>query len=147
MCLIAPHMETYLQDYLPRQRGCSPHTIETYAFSFQLLFIFAASHLKVSPSAIHLQQLDAKMVTDFLNDLETNRGCAASTRNVRAQSNPSSTFSNSGSRPRWSKFAGFLPFLSKKPIPRWSLISIKKRAKLFSMLRISRREWGFVTTR
>lgn len=86
MCLIASHIEDFLQNHLTEQRGCSPNTIETYAIAFQLLFIFVASHLKVSPSAILLQQLDAKMVTDFLKDLEVNRGCAASTRNVRLAS-------------------------------------------------------------
>ncbi len=86
MCLIAPHIEAFLQDYLPTQRGCSPYTKETYAFSFQLLFNFAAPHLKVPPRAILLQQLDAKMITDFLEYLETDRGCAASTRNLRLAS-------------------------------------------------------------
>ena len=41
MTSIATHISTFLQDYLPRQRGSSEHTCDTYAYSFQLLFQFA----------------------------------------------------------------------------------------------------------
>ena len=83
MILIATHIEAFLQDYLPKQRRCSSHTSEAYAYSFQLLFTFVATHLKITPCEISLQQLDAKMITDFLEDLEVNRDCAVSTRNAR----------------------------------------------------------------
>lgn len=83
MTPVAPHITTFLQDYLPHQRGASEHTCDTYAYSFQLLFHFASERLKVSPSALSLEQIDAPLVTAFLEHLETERNNKASTRNVR----------------------------------------------------------------
>jgi integrase/recombinase XerD len=37
MTPIAPLITSFLQDYMPRQRGYSPQTCETYAISFKLL--------------------------------------------------------------------------------------------------------------
>jgi site-specific recombinase XerD len=59
------------------------HTCDTYAYSFQLLFLFASKRLKVSPNALSIEQIDAPLVTAFLEHLETERGNKASTRNVR----------------------------------------------------------------
>ena len=41
MTLLAPLITGYLRDYMPRQRGYSPHSCETYAHSFRLLLAFA----------------------------------------------------------------------------------------------------------
>ena len=59
MTPIAPLIETFLRDTLARQRGASRHTSDSYASSFQLLFVFAADRLKVKPSALTLEQIDA----------------------------------------------------------------------------------------
>lgn len=83
MTPIAPHITAYLQDYLAIQRGASQHTRDSYALSFQLLFEFASERDKVSPSELSLEQIDAPLVTGFLENLETHRGNTASTRNVR----------------------------------------------------------------
>jgi len=48
MTPIAPLIETFLRDTLARQRGASRHTSDSYASSFQLLFVFAADRLKVN---------------------------------------------------------------------------------------------------
>lgn len=83
MTSIAPHITAYLQDYLAIQRGASQHTRDSYALSFQLLFEFASEQKKVSPSELSLEQIDAPLVTAFLEYLETHRDNTASTRNVR----------------------------------------------------------------
>lgn len=83
MTPIAPHMTAFLRDYLARQRGASQHTCDTYAYSFQLLFTFASEQLKVSPSAMYLEQIDAPLVTNFLEHIEVIHGSTPSTRNVR----------------------------------------------------------------
>jgi hypothetical protein len=59
MTPIAPLIEAFLDETLARQRGVSRHTRQSYALSFQLLFMFAAKRLRVSPSALALEQLDA----------------------------------------------------------------------------------------
>ena len=42
MTPIASHIEAFLCDYLPKQRGASQHTCNTYAYGFKLLFNFAS---------------------------------------------------------------------------------------------------------
>ena len=83
MTPIAPLIETFLRDTLACQRGASRHTRDSYASSFQLLFVFAADRLKVRPSALTLEQIDAGLVSAFLEHLEDERKNAAVTRNVR----------------------------------------------------------------
>ncbi len=83
MTAIAPHMSAFLEDYLVRQRGSSAHTCDTYAYSFQLLFKFTSEQLKLLPSAMELEQIDAPLVTRFLEYCEVSLGNTPSTRNVR----------------------------------------------------------------
>lgn len=83
MTPIAPLIETFLRETLARQRGVSRHTCDSYALSFRLLFLFAAKRLKVSPSVLTLEQIDARLVSAFLEHLEDVRKNAAVTRNVR----------------------------------------------------------------
>ena len=83
MSSLAPHMEAFLREHLVRHRGASQHTCDSYAYSFQSLFEFAAKKLKVAPSALTLEQLDAALISTFLEHLETTRGNSAETRNIR----------------------------------------------------------------
>ena len=80
---IAPHITAFLRQRLEIERGASPHTRDTYAYAFQLLFGFASRKLEVRPSALQLEQLDARLVLEFLEDLEKTRGNGARTRNAR----------------------------------------------------------------
>ena len=83
MTPIAPHIAAFLRDYLPKQRGASQHTCDTYAYSFKLLFVFASKKLEQRPSEIGLEQIDAPMITAFLESLETDRRNQSASRNVR----------------------------------------------------------------
>ena len=83
MTSLAPHMEAFLREHLVRHRGASQHTCDSYAYSFQSLFEFASQKLKVAPSALLLEQLDATMISTFLEHLESARGNSAETRNIR----------------------------------------------------------------
>jgi site-specific recombinase XerD len=83
MTPIAPLIEAFFNKTLARQRGVSRHTRDSYALSFQLLFVFAAKKLKVSPSALTLEQLDAGLISAFLEYREDERKNASVTRNVR----------------------------------------------------------------
>ncbi len=58
MTSLAPHMEAFLREHLVRHRGASPHTCDSYAYSFQCLFEFASKKLKVTPSALMLTSGD-----------------------------------------------------------------------------------------
>jgi integrase/recombinase XerD len=83
MTPIAPHITAYLQQRLPVERAASDNTCASYAYAFKLFFTYASKRLKVSPSALCLEQLDAPLVTGFLHHLETERGNGPGSRNVR----------------------------------------------------------------
>jgi site-specific recombinase XerD len=83
MTALAPHIEAFLRDHLLRHRGASPHTCDSYAYSFRALFEFASVRLKTAPSVLSLEQLDAGLVGAFLEQLEMSRRNGAATRNVR----------------------------------------------------------------
>ena len=83
MTPIAPLITSFLRDYMPRQRGYSPHSCEAYALSFKLLFMFAAKRLHTKPTQLSIEQLDTPMILDFLAHIERDRGNGAATRNLR----------------------------------------------------------------
>lgn len=83
MTSIAAHIEAFLREHLARHRGASPHTCDSYAYSFQSLFEYASRKLQVQPSALMLEQLDAPLISSFLEHLEVTRGNSAETRNIR----------------------------------------------------------------
>jgi integrase/recombinase XerD len=83
MTPLAPLITSFLRDYMPRQRGYSPQTCETYAVSFKLLLEYAATRTRTRPSRLSIEQLDAPLVVDFLAHIERDRGNGAATRNLR----------------------------------------------------------------
>ena len=83
MTALAPHLVAFIRDYLPTERGCSTHTCEAYAYTFQLLLRFAADRIQVSPSSLTIEQIDARVVVAFLEYLESVRANSARTRNAR----------------------------------------------------------------
>lgn len=83
MTPIAPHITAFLQQRLPVERNASDHTCDSYAYAFKLLFEYASDCLKIAPSALNLEQIDAPLIVTFLNHLETTRGNGPSSRNTR----------------------------------------------------------------
>ena len=83
MTALAPHLSDFLREHLPKERRASQHTCEAYAQSFQLLLGFAASRLKIKPSKIEIERLDAPLILAFLEHLEKKRGNSVRTRNAR----------------------------------------------------------------
>jgi site-specific recombinase XerD len=83
MTAIAPHVTAFFEQRLPLERRASAHTRESYAYAFKLLLTYASKRLKATPAQLGLEQIDAPLVVDFLNDLETTRRNGPSSRNVR----------------------------------------------------------------
>jgi site-specific recombinase XerD len=83
MTTLAPHITAFFEQRLPLERRASECTRDSYAYAFQLLLTFASQRLKVTPSQLTLEQLDATLVLEFLSHLETTRGNRPSSRNVR----------------------------------------------------------------
>ena len=65
------------------QRGASARTIESYRDAFELLFNYIEKHTGTSPSALQMADLDAPLVLDLLDYLETDRHNNTRTRNTR----------------------------------------------------------------
>jgi integrase/recombinase XerD len=61
----------------------SANTCDSYAYAFKLLLEYASKRVKVAPSRLELEQIDAPLVVEFLNDLERTRSNRVSSRNVR----------------------------------------------------------------
>jgi site-specific recombinase XerD len=80
---IAPHLTAFFEQRLPVERHASENTSNSYAYAFQLLLTFASKRLQLAPSQLAVEQIDAPLVLDFLNDLETTRGNGPSSRNIR----------------------------------------------------------------
>ena len=108
MIPIAPHITAFLQQRLPIERRASGNTCDSYAYAFKLLFVYASDRLKIPPSRLHLEHIDAPLVVNFLSHLEITRGNGTGSRNVRLA--PSSrlcaTWSIASHRP-WSRFSAF----------------------------------------
>lgn len=111
MTELAPLITGFLRDYMPRQRGYSPQSCETYAFSFKLLFNFTAKRLGTRPSLLAIEDLDASMIVAFLEHIEQDRGNSASTRNMRlAAIKAFMRYLEHKVPPRFSRSAGSMRF-------------------------------------
>jgi hypothetical protein len=64
MTPIAPLITNFMREHMPQQRGYSPHSCETYAYSFRLLLAFVARRLHTRRVATRLddqhQRLDRR---------------------------------------------------------------------------------------
>lgn len=76
-------LESFFTERLMRQRQASPHTISSYRDTFRLLLQYAQRLLNKPPSRLGFEDIDAPMVTAFLNDLEKSRNITARSRNLR----------------------------------------------------------------
>jgi integrase/recombinase XerD len=83
MTSLAPHVTAFFQERLTLERRASANTCDSYAYAFKLLLAYASRRLRTAPSQLELEHIDARLVTDFLNDLEAQRANSASSRNVR----------------------------------------------------------------
>jgi site-specific recombinase XerD len=80
---LARALQAFFTDYLPRLRGLSPHTLNSYRDTLVLFLRFLAAAKGIEPARLDLSNIDPEGVVDFLTDLETTRHNKTSTRNVR----------------------------------------------------------------
>ena len=83
MTLIAPTLQAFFTDRLAQQRQASPRTIAAYRDTLRLLLGFVHQQSGKMPSELDWEDLDATMITSFLNHLESDRHNTTRTRNVR----------------------------------------------------------------
>jgi site-specific recombinase XerD len=80
---LASLLERFFTERLMHQRQASSHTISSYRDTFRLLLQFAQRRLHTPPSQLALAQIDAPLITAFLDDLEKHRGNTPRSRNLR----------------------------------------------------------------
>jgi site-specific recombinase XerD len=83
MSMLAPTLQAFFTDRLIRQRKASPHTIAAYRDTIRLLLAYAAERTGKQPSGLAIEDLDAPLISAFLDHLEHKRGCGPRTRNAR----------------------------------------------------------------
>jgi site-specific recombinase XerD len=76
-------LERYFTQRLVHQRQASAYTIASYRDTFRLLLQFAQKRLHRSPSALAIDDINAPLVVEFLDELEKTRDVTARTRNLR----------------------------------------------------------------
>ncbi len=77
------YLTNFLSKYLPATAGLSPNTIMSYRDAFSLLLDFCSENKNIKPEKLCLNDLNRKLVEEYLDWLEKTRKCIVSTRNVR----------------------------------------------------------------
>jgi len=85
-------LEQFFTEYMPFSSGLSPNTIRSYKHSFRLLFQYIYQVQKKNADEILFRDLDYETIDGFLKWIETERGCSASTRNLRLSALASFSF-------------------------------------------------------
>ena len=80
---LAPVLESFFTDRLYRQLGASAHTIRAYRDTFRLLLGYAHTTTGKQPCELDVADLDAALITGFLQHLEHDRLNTTRTRNLR----------------------------------------------------------------
>ncbi|HVC07290.1 MAG TPA: tyrosine-type recombinase/integrase [Solirubrobacterales bacterium] len=83
MITLATVIQSFFTDRLVRERDASPHTIASYRDTIRLLLVFASKRTGKQPTRLTLEDLDATLISAFLDHLQRERGCSARTRNLR----------------------------------------------------------------
>ncbi len=76
-------LERWFSVRLMSQQRVSHNTVCSYRDTFRLLLVFAKKQLGKQPSMLELEDIDAELISAFLNDLEKHRLISARTRNLR----------------------------------------------------------------
>ena len=80
---LARALRAFFTDHLPRVRGTSPHTIQSYRDSLVLLLRFVATQTQRSVHLLDMDDLGPQPILAFLQHLEIDRHNRVATRNVR----------------------------------------------------------------
>jgi site-specific recombinase XerC len=88
MTALAPTLQAFFVSRLGRQRDASPHTVDSYRHAFRLLLAYAEAQTGNRSSRMDLADLDAVLVSGFLDHLEDDRGSSVASRNTRLAAGP-----------------------------------------------------------
>jgi site-specific recombinase XerD len=80
---LAVLLERFFAQRLMQQRQASPHTISSYRDTFSRFLKFIEQRLQQAPSRLGFHQIDAPLITAFLDHLEKHQGISIRSRNLR----------------------------------------------------------------
>lgn len=83
MSALGPTLQAFFTDRLIRERHASAETVASYRDAWRLLVAFASCRTGKKPSALDIDDIDAELVSAFLDHLEAERANSVSTRNTR----------------------------------------------------------------
>ena len=83
MSALAPTLEAYFTERLIGQRQASPNTVAAYRDAWRLLLAYAQTRTGKTPNRLDIGDLDANLISAFLEHLETERRNTVRTRNAR----------------------------------------------------------------
>ncbi len=76
-------LDSFITNYMTCSVGASPNTVTSYKYAFRLLLEFMYSKKGISADKIAFEQLNFDTMIEFLDWIEKDRGCSASTKNQR----------------------------------------------------------------
>jgi site-specific recombinase XerD len=83
MTPLAPLVTTFFRNHLAVEKGVSKNTIASYSYAFKFLCRYVSDQLGKSPSALALEDLDARKIRAYLEHLERDCSNNPRTRNLR----------------------------------------------------------------
>lgn len=76
-------LDSFITNYMPCSVGASSNTVTSYKYAYRLLLEFMYTKKGIPADKITFEQLSSDTMTEFLDWLEKDRGCSASTKNQR----------------------------------------------------------------
>ena len=76
-------LESFFTQRLMQQRQASPHTIASYRDTFRQFLKFTEQRLHKQPSLLTFQEINAPLISAFLDHLEKRPGLSVRSRNLR----------------------------------------------------------------
>jgi integrase/recombinase XerD len=80
---LSKYLESFFLIRLIKQKNYSMNTIQSYSTTFKLLYDFLCKRLKKKPSKLLVDDINAQIISDFLDHLEKERNSSTRTRNIR----------------------------------------------------------------
>ena len=77
------YLTSFLGKYLSGEKNSSQNTIQSYSFTFKLLLTFFENVKSIAPERLSMGDLTRDAIIEFLDWIETARGCGVTTRNQR----------------------------------------------------------------
>jgi len=77
------YLTRFLGKYLPGERNASSHTVQSYSFTFKLLLTFFEGVKSIPPERLSMTDMTREAIVEFLDWIESTRGCSIATRNQK----------------------------------------------------------------